>query len=914
MTLPAMSLDTRLVRETKPLSPEAESRLLQVTQGFDIQLFASEPMINKPINLAFDERGKLWVSSTVEYPFAAHKERWADPQGSQVQGSRDAIKVLEDTDGDGRADKVTDFADGLNIATGVVPWHKSEHKAGCIAWSIPNIWYFADSDGDGRADLREVLFGPLGYEKDTHGMCSSFRLGPDGWVYATHGFNNTSHFTAKDGSTLDLHSGNVFRFKPDGSRIELYSAGQVNPFGLCWNQRGHLYSADCHSNPVTQLIRGAFYPSFGKPHDGLGFGPVMCEHSHGSTGLCGIVYIDGGRWGPEWDHHLFIGNCVTSKVNHDLVTFTGTTPKANERPDFITSEDPWFRPVDLTMGPDNALYVADFYNRVIGHYEVPLDHPGRDRERGRIWRISKKDASKSYKPSSSPDRTPHLVDLESTDPFTVRETAAWLAEHPTPLDVARLMAALKSAEKADVSLIHQLRISLRNALTLPGTIASISDTERSTILDVIKAVPSAEASAALLPHASEDASLLSTIVRNGNPETVSQAIRLARHTADQVGVIQAMSDAFLERGTAPPQEFYAWATELAEGKLKTAEERSPSWTNRGGESPWCIQPRQATDGRAITVISSLNKDLKDPEKRTGTLVSQSFAAPDTLTFWICGHHGFPKAEANRLNKVQLINRDGAVVREAFPPRNDTAQKISWDLSDLGHAQMRLQLVDEDNGSAYAWLGVGRIEPPVVKVEDLDSSDHRQKELRQLATILRTVAPVGLRDKLTAYLPQAPQWIKPEPVPGVDMLIQKRIKGLGRAKTDSTKGASVFKTHCVACHRIKGEGGLVGPQLDGIGNRGAARLMEDIFDPNRNVDTHFQVHQIKRRDDSIATGFVRGEVGQTIVLVDAAGNEQRIAKGDVAEDKTLPASVMPPAFGQVIPEQEFYHLIAWLLKS
>ena len=160
--------------------------------GFTVQLFASEPMINKPINMAFDAKGRLWVSSTVEYPYAASKDRWTDDRGSHVKGSRDAIKILEDTDGDGTADKVTDFATGLNIPTGVLPWHKPEHKDGCIAWSIPNIWYFADTDGDGHADLREVLFGPLGYEKDTHGMCSSFRLGGDGWVYATHGFNNTA--------------------------------------------------------------------------------------------------------------------------------------------------------------------------------------------------------------------------------------------------------------------------------------------------------------------------------------------------------------------------------------------------------------------------------------------------------------------------------------------------------------------------------------------------------------------------------------------------------------------------------------------------------------------------------------------------------------------------------------------------
>lgn len=120
----------RLVRETIALTPQEEQTRLHVPAGFEVHLFASEPMINKPINMAFDAKGRLWVSSTVEYPYAASKDRWTDDRGSHVKGSRDAIKILEDTDGDGTADKVTDFATGLNIPTGVLPWHKPEHRDG----------------------------------------------------------------------------------------------------------------------------------------------------------------------------------------------------------------------------------------------------------------------------------------------------------------------------------------------------------------------------------------------------------------------------------------------------------------------------------------------------------------------------------------------------------------------------------------------------------------------------------------------------------------------------------------------------------------------------------------------------------------------------------------------------------------
>src|SRR5205814_2319036 len=186
---------------------------------------------------------------------------------------------------------------------------------------------------------------------------------------------------------VKMNSGNTYRIRLDGSRIEQNTWGQVNPFGLCFDALGNLYSADCHSEPVYQLLRGGYYPSFGKPHDGLGFAPSMIFRGQGSTATSGIVYYEDGLGPAEFRNNIFTGNVMTSRVNRDAVTFTGSTPLANERPDFVATDDPWFRPVNLQLGPDGALYMADFYNRIIGHYEVPLTHPGRDRERGRIWRI-----------------------------------------------------------------------------------------------------------------------------------------------------------------------------------------------------------------------------------------------------------------------------------------------------------------------------------------------------------------------------------------------------------------------------------------------------------------------------------------------------------------------------------------------
>ena len=358
-----------LIAPTEPRTAEEELKGLHVPPGFIVQLVAKEPDVKKPINIAFDARGRLWVTDSVEYPFPA-------PAGRK---GKDTLKVFEDFGPNGRARKVTTFADDLNIPIGVLPLDK-----GAIVYSIPNIYHMTAKDG--KADQREVLLSSYGF-RDTHGMTGEFQLGFDGWVYACHGFANTSNLKSKGADTITMTSGNTYRFKPDGSRLEHFTHGQVNPFGLTFDPLGNLYSCDCHSRPIYQLLRGAYYPSFGRPHDGLGYGPEMLQHDHGSTAIAGITYYAADRCPKEYRDNIFVGNVVTNRINRDRLEKHGSTYKAIEMPDFLKSDDPWFRPVDIKLGPDGALYVADFYNRIIGHYEVDLKHPGRDRTRGRIWRI-----------------------------------------------------------------------------------------------------------------------------------------------------------------------------------------------------------------------------------------------------------------------------------------------------------------------------------------------------------------------------------------------------------------------------------------------------------------------------------------------------------------------------------------------
>ena len=490
---PLFADDPPLVAPEGPRSPAEQQKMFHLPPGFEITLVAAEPQIRKPMNMAFDHRGRLVVTQSVEYPFPA-KEGMAP---------RDTVQIFEDTNGDGVPDKPHTFADGLNIPIGVCPLGDN-----AMVYSIPEIRYFDQLDQAGKATRRTPLFSGFGF-RDTHGMASSFTRWIDGWVYACHGFANDSAVHGKTESLVKMNSGNTYRMRPDGSRIEQWTWGQVNPFGMCFDSLGNQFTADCHSKPIYNVLRGAYYPSFEKPHDGLGFGPSMMEHLHGSTGIAGVVVYEAEGFPAEYRGNTFIGNPVTGRINRDRLETTGSTFKAIEQPDFLWCDDLWFRPVDIKLAPDGSLYIADFYNCMIGHYEVPLTHPRRDRERGRIWRISHKSMTSNQKAGDfAAMSVEQLVQRLGDVNLMVRVGATnELADRNDPSSKPMLNEALKSA--SPVMRAHAMWALGRIGGLAPSTLLQLAqDADRLVRVHAIKLIAEHEklgdAELSLLPRALDD--------------------------------------------------------------------------------------------------------------------------------------------------------------------------------------------------------------------------------------------------------------------------------------------------------------------------------------------------------------------------------------------------------------------------
>ena len=731
------------IRASVLRSPAEELAGFHVPDGFQIELVAAEPAITKPMNMAFDAKGRLWVTQSTQYPFPAK----ANETGT------DAVVVLEDKDRNGSFESTRVFADGLNIPIGLLPYGD-----GVLCFSIPNIYYLRDTDQDGGCDTREVLLGPFDTSRDTHGMVNSLRLGTDGWVYACHGFNNQSKVQGKDGHSISMTSGNVFRFKPDGSRVELFTQGQVNPFGMAQDRWGFWYAADCHSKPISQLIRGGCYPSFGRPDDGLGFVPPMMEHLHGSTAISGLAHTKDSRFPQAFEDDFLSGNVMTCRINRNHLTYNGATAKANAMPDLLTSDDPWFRPVDLQFGPDGCLYIADFYNKVIGHYEVPLDHPDRDRKSGRIWRlrwvgggetIKRADSKTSIDLTQLPPamKTYRLNELQHAssqdelgsllrqighvdnggDPvlyqsilIASRDILSRMRERDST-SYDRAVTKLCSEAVIDTPYVRALTrilLSLKDARAAAGVLSlcekqtAVADPTGEqrraldeTILSIADVVDESNMDRflALLDSTTKDAEA-----------RADQLLRIAKRQLQQRGKVLG---SLLTRcqnlvGDLASQ----WSFESDVASNDSIHLKLIHWFGRSTKAD--DRKEWPTESRALPPIPNTVRkrglffsSFPLGESYTGTWTSSPFIAPGHLDFYIVGHNGLPSKSSPILNYVCLVKLDGAgnVAEELFrvaPPRSDIGKWVQWDLQQHAGAKIQLRVVDGDTAASYAWIGIG----------------------------------------------------------------------------------------------------------------------------------------------------------------------------------------------------------------
>ena len=397
-----------------PYSPEEEQAAFELADGFVAELVASEinGIIN-PIDLTFDDSGRLWTQTATMYPldpvtginFRKAMEMMKDtslvekdPRFAKIkklynleERGLDKILVINDPAKTVQG-KINSWADGLTIPQSIMPY-----KNGCFVAHGSELFFLSDEDGDGKQDAMTPVLTGFGFF-DTHTMAHSIVRAPGGWMQLSHGAINSGLVTAvKSGNTQEVTYSKNIRFSTDGKELELVNCHKDNNWGYQLRANGQWYSTSANDGGYS------VFPSESQSSiAGIGgqkirqyspYMPSMHKFRVGGTGISGLAFSEDGKNGfpAEWNDVAILANPITNSINCvKIIRKPDGSIEGKHLTDLLKSKDDWFRPVNIEFGPDGCLYIADWYNKIISHNEVSTDHPDRDRKHGRIWRIRHK--------------------------------------------------------------------------------------------------------------------------------------------------------------------------------------------------------------------------------------------------------------------------------------------------------------------------------------------------------------------------------------------------------------------------------------------------------------------------------------------------------------------------------------------
>jgi putative heme-binding domain-containing protein len=414
--------------------PELERKSFILPEGFEVNLFAADPLLAKPIQMNFDPQGRLWVASSEVYP-----------QIKPGQVANDKIIVLEDTDGDGKADKTTVFADGLLIPTGVEPG-----DAGAYVANSTELVHLSASKPGGKADKTRVVLSGFGTE-DTHHIVHTFRWGPDGCLYFNQSIYIHSHIETPHG-VKHLNAGGIWRFRPETMGLDVFVRGFVNSWGHHFDPWGQSLITDgAYGEGINHGVPGAYFVT------AVGATRIMKGLNPGQPKHCGLEVVSGRHLPDDWQGDAITNDFRGHRVCRFKLGEDGSTFTSREQVEVIKTNHPAFRPIDVKMGPDGAIYIADWYNPIIQHGEVDFRDPRRDHVHGRIWRVTAKGRPLVKRPDLVGAKTPDLLNhLKDPEGWTRQNAKRVLKERGAKEVIPALETWVKGLDPKDPGYERQL--------------------------------------------------------------------------------------------------------------------------------------------------------------------------------------------------------------------------------------------------------------------------------------------------------------------------------------------------------------------------------------------------------------------------------------------------------------------------
>lgn len=968
---PALAQDTLL---TVP-EPDVEKELaaFEVAEGFEVNLFASEPMIANPIHMNWDDEGRLWVVGSAVYPHI-----------SPDQQARDTITILEDTDGDGQADKSTIFAENLFIPTGIVPG-----DGGVYVANSTELLFMKDTDGDGRADETRVVLSGFGTE-DTHHILHSLRWGYDGLMYMNQSIYIHSHIETPHG-VRRLNAGGIWQFRPETMELEVFTRGQINPWGHHYDEWGQSFSTD-----------GAFYEGINYLFPGAAFMTVhqiprvVSGLNKGMPKFSGLEILSGNHLPEDWRGTMITNDFRGHRVCRFVVTDEAGGYTSVEQEEVLKTHHVAFRPVDTKMGPDGAIYIADWYNPIIQHGEVAFRDPRRDHEHGRIWRVTAKDRPLVKRPDFRKASIDDLIALLKSE------------EHWNRIHAKR---ELKTRDR------DQVIQALGDVLSRLGTFKNFEnfqlevlwtyqtmDEVNPELLSIVLNSQDYRARAAGVRVLSQWKSRLNDeatyvqqltkLVEDDHARVRLEAVRALAKVENAQAADIAMRVKNTEGALDKNLEYALWTTlrDLKAQWLPLVESDELTFTKNYDHLLYALNAIDS--GEAVEPLLNLYTGdvLNDEQHRLALndLVkhADAVAMGKVLAFILAGDADQASILEPQLNHLinaakrrgitpdtdlsglgTLINGDHAGLRKAgiraagewkletFRPTLTTLAQSSDTqagiriaainaLAALGGeesvtvldalatsetntdlrttAVMALLKVSTEKGAtqAVALLSKMNDEDPTSLYKAILKTEGAPAALSDAlegTTLNPEIARIGERVITSSGRKENDLLYALSTAGGLDAaraeLSPNEMTALVNAvqtNGDAARGRKHYRAlNCVQCHAIAGAGGMLGPDLTSIG--GSAQidyLIDSNYFPDKAIKEGFHSLIVETKDYELYSGIKVGETATELILRDATNPEIRIPL-DTIETRDDGGSLMPTGLADSLLENEFIDLVRYL---
>ncbi len=955
------------------LTPQQAVAKMKVPAGFRVEIVASEPDIVNPVAMTFDERGRVWLTESLEYP-----------RKSPGKG-RDRIKVLEDTDHDGRMDKFTVFAEGLNIPSGIAVGH-----GGVWVANSPDLLFLQDTNGDGRADSQKVVLTGFG-RTDTHELPNSLTWGPDGYLYGLNGVFNYSNVTYgrdnpnfRPGQPARAFTCAMFRINPRTWEFEIFAEGTSNPWGIAFNPVGDAFISACVIDHLWHIAQDGYYHRQGGPYPPFTWKlESIVQHKHQKAAYCGITYFDSDVYPPEYSGRLMMGNIHGNCVNVDVLEDRGSSYFARPNEDFLSANDAWFMPVVQKVGPDGCLWVLDWYDRYHCYQDANRDPKGIDRLKGRLYRVRYSDAPRAGAFDLAAETNDRLIERLHSGNVYFRNTAQRVLSErliaagtsddasqalrrklrrlalgttlPAPESMKPQMHGLCAlagsgsiAQDFHLQLLKHPNATLRAwGVRIAGNMREVSPAIREEIQRLcrdshprvllqaaaaITRIPQADVVRGLLDilnSANDDAVIPRVVWQNLHPQIAARPAAFLERMKSELRVDQA-DDELITRivdrvlavpGSGPREVAKLLSTLIQSGLDQQAHDILRLLTERVQTAQ--LAPQELADVRSLLAddLATLVRRKSEPIGRDALCAAVALGITDNIDQARAMLQDESLSPNDRLRLLAALVTAG---------RQDTKYAVSLVATN--------KLGTDFSGQVLAVLG--RLTEPELARYLIDVWPQLVPELRPRVLELLTGRTAWSRSLLQAIESKrisasdlnATQvrklFANPDPElhrqvvrhwgtlrtgrdPAREELIGNMRRLLRTTPGDPQRGVAVFNKLCAQCHKMYGAGEEVGPDITRNGRNSFEQLLSNVFDPSLVIGSAYQATTVVTDDGKVVSGLLVEDSPQRVVLKVQGGKQEVIPRTKIEEVRQSELSLMPEGIEKQLSAQEIADLFACL---